>query len=203
MVKALIDYLNAPGVVPLQRVVDNFDGNSLNERWNFNDVAGTGSGAMSDTTDGGYAITTGATFLNASEINFNGIEHYANTGSKVIGVIKNVTTTDFFQFCGLYDNSLNNQTIFEQSSFRSNPQLETRSGGSQTLVATSLSFDANWKKFSIDINSTSHKLAVNDVLEAVSTSNLPAVALAPFFRQGTRASATRTGHIRYLEAFNV
>lgn len=203
MVQALIDYLNAPQVVPLQRVVDNFDGDTLNERWTFADIVGTGSGAMNDAIDGGYRITTGTTGSDFSHIFFNNINHYSETGSAIHATVTSTSTTNSEQYVGLHEQNLttNHRITYSNHSSFTFLQLFT-SGTSPTLVDTTVARDTNPHNIFLELTSTSGIIKIDSVLEAISTTNLPTNELQPGFLMKTRTGAAKTGDISYLEAYN-
>jgi len=67
MVESLYSKLNHPTQVAKQRVVERFDGDTLDERWTTEDTDGTNTFAMADVIDEGFEITTGG----SSGLNFN------------------------------------------------------------------------------------------------------------------------------------
>ncbi len=72
--------------------VEWFSGDDLDSIWTLTLDSGA-SGAMSDSVDGGYTINAGSTFSNDATVHMNGISHYSNTGSVIIGVVKQGQTT--------------------------------------------------------------------------------------------------------------
>ena len=202
---ALVDLLNPPDFVPKQRVIDNFSGDVLNERWNTRDIAGSGTFAMSDAVGEGFSITSGATSGNSSLIDFNDINHYAHNGSVMISVSKNVTSTSYFHVIGLVESGASpadTRISYTQDSTNSFQVLHTILNSTSTEVDTSLSLDQNFNLSRLETRASSGLLSVNGILEAISTTNLPDVALQPHFRQGTRTSGAREGLIRYTEVYN-
>jgi hypothetical protein len=185
------------------RFWDWFDGDDLRNWWNFTDVAGTGSGAMVDSVDEGYGVTSGASDNNNSEIDFNNIEHYDFNNSIVQFIARTTLSTSRFLISGLMtDKTVQTHLAgFQDDSDRTFSVLNT-GNGSETLVDTTLGHDTNFHIIKIDIFPTFVKLYIDGALEATSTSNLPDQAMQPYFRMGTRTTAARTGHIRYLEAYN-
>ena len=204
MVKALIDYLNAPGVVPLQRVVDNFDGDSLNERWTFNDISGTNSGAMADAIDEGYAITTGTGSFDSASIDFNQISHYSQISSIVEAVVFNEATTNNELTVGLSEQSQldNNYALYHNSSTLTNLALTTKDATTATSTESSIAIDTNQHHPRLELRASSSLLSIDSVLEILKTDRLPTVALQPIFGERSRTTSAQIGHITYLEAYN-
>jgi len=203
MVKALIDYLNAPGVVPLQRVVDNFDGDSLNERWTLTDSTGTGSGAMNDAVDGGYRLTSGTGFFDTIRIDFNNIAHYEETGCVFIGILNIDSTTSNTQSAGLADTgpASPHRALYKNASGSTFLQLETN-GGSTTTGDSSIAIDTATHKAQIDMRSASALLTIDDSLEIVNTANLPTQPMQPTLVMLGQAGSAKTGNYNYCEVFN-
>lgn len=201
-----VDLLNPPGIVPLQRVLDNFDGDSLNERWTFRNLAGSGSGSMNDQADNGYNITSGSTNGQSSQIDFNDIRHYSYNSSIVIGETRPANATTMYHICGLTEidtSPSDTRASWDQDTVNTYITLTTRLNSSATVVESSIVIDDNFHVFKLALRASSVIEWIDGVLEGISTSNLPDVAMQPHFRQGTRTSGARSGRIRYLEAFNV
>ncbi len=97
--------LNPLSVVRKQHFWEWFDGAALDSRWTFYDIVGTNSGAMEDSIDGGYAVTTGTTNNDRGGIWFNGINQYAFDGSVFFAVVKNdaIATNTIETVVGLSD----------------------------------------------------------------------------------------------------
>lgn len=206
MVQALVDYLNAPGVVPLQRMNDNFDGDTINERWSVNTIAGSNTEQMSDGVDQGFEIITDTTSVNRSSISFNAIRHYEETGCKVIHVSQAVSTTSIGVQGGLSntepdvgDDSIivGVETAFDGSNFMLKTERSTN-----TIVSLGVAIDANFHTFEAELRASSGLGSIDGVLSAVSTTNLPTSPLQPIWEVITRTTASRTGRIRYMEAYN-
>ena len=192
MVNALVDYLTPPGVVPLQRAVDNFDGDTLNERWTITGSPTTS--AMVDAIDEGYGITGSGT---QAYMTFNGIQHYSKTGAVFIGVVRRVTTTRML--LGLSEStSSNDYFLTDNSTTTSFHRLLTKDATSSSNTDSSIAVDTIWHKHEGELKTSSSTLKIDDVLEVVHTTNLPSVDLNP--RMHVMASSE--GRIRYYEVYN-
>ncbi|MDH3834390.1 MAG: hypothetical protein OES34_09565 [Nitrosopumilus sp.] len=207
MVNALVDYLNAPGVVPLQRVVDNFSGDTLNERWTYTDYNGSNTGSMDDAVGGGYKIVTGTTNGNNAGISFNDISQYSNTSSTLIAVTKHTATSSFFHEIGFKENPVAGGTVsfaFAKGdvSITSNYFLSSNDGTTATNTIGSVAFTTSFQTKEINILSTHLTLRLDGTLDVVKTDRLPDATQEPYFRQGTRTNVSKVGHIKYLEAWN-
>jgi len=88
-----------------QRVVDDFSGDTLNERWTTNNVSGSNTFQMSDNIDGGFEIVTGSSLNNAGSITFNNIRQYSNVGASVIQVSQSTSAVDRLKQGGLSNSS--------------------------------------------------------------------------------------------------
>lgn len=77
---SLYEKLNLTPKIMRQRVVENFSGALLNERWNTTLESGTPTFAMSDTIDGGFETTMTTAAFNALKVNFNNRRQYDPNG---------------------------------------------------------------------------------------------------------------------------
>jgi len=201
MVKALIDYLNAPGVVPLQRVVDNFDGDALRSWWNLTDVAGSGgSAAMLDEVDGGLRLSSPTVAFDSSQIDFNSINHYSQTSAEFIAVIRKSGDTGSRMVAGLAQTTWAASDSKVAVMYDTTGNIELRNGS--TDVAGSVAQDTNWHSHKVTVSSTTTLMFTDGPLDAVNTSSLPSAALQPIFARQTNAASAKTGDIRYMEAYN-
>lgn len=202
--ESIYEHLFALTILMKQRVVENFDGDSLNERWRFRDIVGTGSGAMSDTVDGGYEITTGTNGGDTSGIDFNDIRQYSNVASIMIAEwsADNITS-------GLAESGLHNvlsagnfitARLDETVAFY---YLRTHDGSVGTNTFTDIADDTAFHNHKLEKTSSNATLTLDGVLKATKTDRLPTVKLQPAFRrQTTTASTARKMKIRFAEAFN-
>jgi len=189
-----------------QRVVENFSGATLNERWTTNLFVSAPTFQMSDAINGGFEIVTIAQNNTGGSIFYNNVaRQYDNTSSVIIWVDKQETNANVLG--GLTNNHVGfsifrncayiNETAGEASLF-----LNVGNASSSTQINLSTNPSTTQKSKKIECKAASVEASVNNVLEGIATTNLPVAALQP--RWGYRAvSATvSTGRVRYLEAFN-
>lgn len=190
------------------RVVDNFDGESLNERWREVNVQGVGTFAMDDAVDGGFAITAASAIGDMSVIDFNLIRQYDQAKSTIIGVIKNdnVASIDNTSWMGFIENpnfivASSNYRGFELQTNSGVIRIRTSNGTSQSTtngITTNSGVYIQGKLVNISANS---KLFVNDALEATKTDLLGTGKGNPEYGTRTINDPTKS-QITYLEAFN-
>jgi len=195
----------APTIVPKTHFVEWFSGNALDSIWTFTDVAGTGSGAIVDSSNSGYAISTGTTTNNNSLISFNDIRHYSHNSSVCTALTFSGSASDMYQIVGFTEQESSpsdTRATYKQDTTNTYQVLTTLVNTSSTEVNTSLVLDLFSHISRVELKSSSCVLHVDDTLEAISTSNLPDVAMQPHFRVGTRTTASKDGHIKYMECYN-
>lgn len=190
-----------------QRVVDNFDAESLNERWSQTNFAGGGTVSMEDAINEGLKIVTNTTSLDAAQIDFaSNARHYSHTASVVIGVMRLVvtnlqqtvvafrgtTTGNDFAFAGC--NTTDSTSLFV---------LRTADASTVTFTASSISLDTIFHTHKIELTSSNMLHTIDGVLETTKSTNRPTIKQQPVFLVQTRTSAARDGRIRYLEAYNI
>ncbi len=203
--RSLYELLHPLGVIAGQQVVDNFSGDSLNERWTTLNRAGTNTFQMNDGIDQGFEIISDTSELDSGVIAFNDINHYSETGSVNISVARLVTSiTDQFMFTGFTndDGTSVDRVGLDTDSSGNTKFLLITTNVSNTTVDTGINLDLIFRLWRTEIQSSLCKLSDESGLLAISTTNLPDTPLQPYFRMGTRVFASRTGRIRYMEAWN-
>jgi len=203
--QSLTDALDpAPAIVPKTHFVEWFSGDALDSIWTFDDITGTNSGAMVDGVDSGYAITTATTSFANAQIDFNNINHYDESASVCIGVVKNDSTTSNELSCGLASTETNqlDYAYYRNASGTTNLHIHTADSSSAASVESSIARDTNWHKTQVTLQASSAILHIDDVLEAIATSNLPTIPQQPIFGQRSRTTAAKIGYIRYLEVYS-
>ena len=200
MVNALVDYLTPPGVVPLQRAVDNFDGDTLNERWTITDI-GTGSGGMNDVVDGGYSMTTGTTSADARTLDFNDIRQYDFDACVFTAIVSQESTASIHTSYGVSGGS-GSMTGSHRSLSNTNFRFLTYDGITANVVYTSVAADTSWHKHVGIQQASSGVYFLDDVLEVISTSNMPTAKMQPLLDVKTATSAAKTMNVRFYEVYN-
>ena len=197
--QSLTDALDpAPEVISKQHFVEWFSGDTIDTIWNINNVTGTGSVAMLDEVDGGLRVTPGTTAFDATQIDLGGMQHYEETASVFIGVVRKQTGTTGRMFFGGVDANYNN-SHHVLAWFDTTGTLEIRTG--TTEVNTTVTPGTDWIKVKLDLRSSSALLIVNGVLEAVGTGTLPTQPQNPAFGRQFVAAGD-VGDIKYCEAYN-
>jgi len=184
-----------------------FSGQDIDTIWTKADVAGTNTFQMVDEINEGFEIITGSTAENRASIWFNGIKHYKEQGSKSIFTIRRVTSTEIGLVVGLSSiadvgGSGNDRavTFNQQTGFF---QFNTHTGSTSTLVNSSIALDEVFHHFELEVTPSTGTMTMEGVLEATSTTTLPNDPVAPsFFVRNYTGGSTRTGRIRYFEAYN-
>jgi len=210
MTKSIYDQLNAYGTVAKQRFVETFSGDALDtDRWNTVDVNGTNTFAMSDSIDGGFKITTGATVGNMGMLSFNNIRPFSNTGAVCIMVVQSNYVNMYNDF-GLSDNQIadNGDSTFMRFSDQYSTKINfvtANAAGSTTDVATSVALTTAWTTIKVENKTTSAEGSINGVLEVTndSTTNRPTNRQQPIFKLNNAAVASaKSAQIRYVECYN-
>ena len=203
---SLYEHLFPLTTIMKQRIVERFDGDALDERWQTRDIIGTATFAMVDAIDEGFEIITSAGIDHNSQIDFNNIRQYSNIASVIIIVGRRVTATDTDYTIGFYDDAPDASTTsrsrmrdFSGSTFKG---LNTHDGTTDSQTNSSVAVDTIFRTYKIEMRSADNRLFIDGILEVTKTTNLPTQKLQPQFHMQSKAVATSTGRIRYLEAFN-
>ena len=206
MVKSLHEIF-ASGIKPRTRFVEFFSGVELDsERWHYADINGSNSGAMSDSVNGGYTITTAGADSNSAMISFNDIRQFTAGGNVSISVWKK----DIELSAGL------GGLVSVDSAIHPTTQCAvTRNGSTSTKIAlltgdsstsatdSSLDDDTAFHVYKIECTSPNIQQTIDGVLEIVKTTNRPTTNLQPFFGVQKRTEAgTAVYNLTYCEAYN-
>lgn len=187
-----------------QRVVDNFSGDSVNERWTTRDNTNS-SLAMDDSIDGGVKLTTGASNDNRISLDFNDIRQYDYNDSVVITTMKIDDTSNRSTIVGFANAILTSVTdtayaMFD-TAFDSTYFVLQNSNSSITTTATSVTADTNYHSYKLELGASDIKLYVDGVSESTSTTNLPNTALQPHIGNQSR-TGVKVQNVNYYEAYN-
>jgi len=205
ILSSLYERLSALTQVMGQRVVENFVGSVLNERWQTNNVQGTNTFQMADVIDGGFEIITGTTTNDDGSINFNNKRQYDFNASIIIFVMKQITATSYRCQAGFTDsNNLpsGDSAYIDNNTDFTNYRLLTFNNGSGTATSLGVALDQLEHSFKVETKVSSVEGSMDGVLKATNTTNLPDEKMQPGFEVITLAAAAKTGRIRYLEAYN-
>lgn len=192
-----------------QRVVDNFDGDTLDERWAEVNQLGTGTFAMADAVDEGFQITCDAgSGTKHSYITFGGIAHYSKTGSKMICVARRTTDTNNFGRYGLRDSTTsdNNSCYCQERDTASGSGEYTLRTGDNTGNSDSDSGVASrtsFTKVEVEQLSASAQLSLDNLLYITKTTDMSTLDFQPTI--GVLKLPPTGGEImqiRYCEIYN-
>ncbi len=191
---------------PIQRFVERFDGDSIDERWLITILRGTGNVTMVDAIDEGLNLLADGPQAPdlKTKISFGSIRAFSNTGAVMIGIWRVVEIVNISSKMALINVSPDGpNTNFIQTIFTSNFALQTNDGATTTTVLGSVYNDANFHRHEIEITPTRGTLKVGGILEATSTTNLPTLNLEPTFQVNSKLTATqRNMRVRYVSVYN-
>ena len=190
-----------------QHFIEWFSGKQLPSYWTFTNVTGTGSGAMADSVNGGYVITSGATTGDRQQINFNNKRQYEPTGSVIIGVCQRISATSAQSKFGLYnlglvDTTETDRAYVENSTSQTNYRLATGDNSTASSTTTDIPNDETVRSHKIECGSANIKLTIDGVLKITKTTNRPTLKLQPVYHSRCIATGARQAMIRYCEAYN-
>jgi len=203
---SLYEQLFALSTVMKQRFVENFSGDTLNERWTTRILRTAATFAMNDVVDGGFRITVGAGATNEGSIDFNGIHQFSNTGAVMITVAQHSSGSGVTIPCGW----CNDEVIVIDTGRTDFANFESQgatwrnfTADASTASATSGSISdtaSTWFVFKSELGASDHKTTIDGVLDITKTTNLPTVKLQPQLAVGNVANMTLD--LRYCEAYN-
>ncbi len=201
---SMYESFNPLTTVNKQHFVEWFSGKQLPSYWTLT----AGSGAMEDSVDGGYKITSPASQFAHAGITFNLKRQYSPTASVIIGVIRREDTDTEMYFGEVKTDELNLVTSNEYSLYSNqsnvtNTFLRTSGNGSSNNdTSTSIANSTNTEVVKIEGKSSSVECTVNGTLEATSTTNLPTSKLQAGFESRARNNVAVDCYITYLEIYN-
>ena len=206
MTDSIYDQLNAYGTVAKQRFVENFSGSALDtDRWATNHTL-SGTSNMSDTVNGGVALSTGVTNASVSAIDFNDIRQYSPTGSVMILVAQRDNDNQYSE-CYLRNTDIRgSNTDYAEIYHRidsANIRLQTRdNAGSSTNVDTGVARNVNEMLYKLECLASTCELSLDGVLKATSGTNLPSLKLQAGLKTQNTSAADRILNVRYVECYN-
>lgn len=189
------------------RVIENFSGDTLDERWTQTNIAGAGTFAIVDVPDEGFSVLSGATSANESQINFNNIRHYAHDTTVCISVFRAVATTSNVTYSGLSGNILTwdgvEKALAVMNSANANFGLSTADATTSSTTQGSVAIDTTFRDYKIENGSSDIKLTLTGTLDVTKTTNRPTVKMQPVFGVKTTTGSAKETRIRFIEAFNI
>lgn len=183
--------------------VEWFTGKQLTSDWTFNDVAGTGSGAMFGTESGGYQIATGTSVDDESTITFNDKRHYAHDNCECYIVIKSEGGVSrafggFSSGNACYNSSLD-YACASNNQADTNVELATSDGTTASETEGSVATSQNYHIYKLELISANVKMYIDGSLDVTKTTNRPDTNMQPIFGSHTNHPSSRESIIRYGE----
>jgi len=206
--KSIYERLYNSDELPKQRFVCTFSGDSLNPRWTLECLNGTGSATMRDAVCGGLVVASGNCNNNYTQIFFNDIRPFCEEGVVQITIATKPENCMRRMKIGLARcPDITSNDDFAQF-LSATGCMDFRFGtddctGTATTTNTGVLYDANPHIFKIELFSASAEADIDGILRVTNTTNLPTVALQPYFattRQG--CSGTTENYINYMEVYN-
>ncbi len=200
-----------PPPPPIQnelRVVERFDGDTLDDRWLASILRGTGNVLPVDAIDEGFNLL--AQGPNPSDlktkISFGGKRAFSPTGSVMIGIWRAVEPTDNASKMALINISSDvANSNFIQTSNSTSWSLLANDGATTSSTAGTAKPGAGltFQRYKIELAPTVATLHGNGILEVSHTSNLPNLKLEPTFQVNSKVSGlARNMRVRYCEVYN-
>ena len=200
--------------VQKQHFVEWFTGVKLSSIWSINDYSGVNTSGMSDTIDGGYNITTGATSGNGRFINWNNVNQYTHNSSIMICVMKINGSDSHNMGAGFLDDNTKsysdagtfNFSMIENRHALSTVAIKTADGSNvgrtQGSGTGSVGRTTAWHMHKLENTSSSVRLSNDGVFDVERTDTKPTAKMQPVFSMQGTASAAASGNIRYMECYN-
>jgi len=192
-----------------QHVAVNFNGSALDtDRWTTNvSNGGTPAYSMVDAVGEGFEIDSNSDASpKGGFINFNLINQYDEVNCEHIAVWRCVQNTSIITTSGFHGvTSPSTQTVQARADTGqgSDFRLLTGDASVNSATATDTPIDTVFNTWKTKIVSGTATLFLNGVFKVTHSTNLPTVAMEPYFQVNQRASSARQGHIRSYEAWNV
>lgn len=204
MGESLYSKLYNPQEIGNQRLVERFDGNDLDERWNQTVSAGTGFFNMINSIDQGYQLATQAAAGNTIEINFGDIRPFDFASCRMEVFFRPVDTTNLNCLAGFNDQALGVggdllNIGFSTSISTTNFRYQSRQGGVPTTTLGS-AIDFVFNHWTLELLASSTKASRNGILDVTITTNLPLDNLQPAFLMD---GILKDGRIRFMEVLNI
>lgn len=201
MTESLYNKLYNVKEIARQRFVDNFSGDSLNERWT---QSGTGTFAMVNAIDEGFSLIE-PTGSQRVDINFNQRRQYDFAGTTFIAITRKVTasTDTHIGLMELNDVSASADfLLWEVANQLTFYRMRNAGGGAITNTDSDISTDTTFRVLKISDDGTTINGSIDNIVKSTSTTNLPNGKMQPLYEVFATTTGTREGRIRYYEAYN-
>jgi len=195
---------------PSQHVVEHFDGDTLcTDRWQTACLIGTNTFRMADVICGGFEIVTGATTNAVGDISYSiTARQFCPAGAILIAVASAITTNASANMSVGFDNNFTTcsgndfvtagicTTVSNFLIRNANPTV------TKTCTCVAKDFDT-FHNFKLEMTACDLELTLcGGCIDATTTTQRPNAKQHPIYSQQTITTSSRTGRIRYLEAFN-
>lgn len=189
-----------------QRVVERFDGSSIDERWTARTFQGSTTFAMTDGIDAGVELRS-TTVQNRSQLDFNFKRYLDFDSCVIIGIFKNVSVNNTTSSIGATNNNFTGiqsmvaeNRLFPTFLFQ---QLIVRDGVGTSNIVTTVPTDFGVPhRHKVEAFASSVSLTIDGILGATLTTNLPTVKLNPFCGHANDSGFASISGFSYIEAFN-
>ena len=183
----------------------------MNSIWDKT-VVGSSTGAMDNSVDGGYLITTGTSNDDLVQLDFADKKQYSHNGSEVIAVWKGGKSGSTFENISVglmsatyaltgvnqagwvLDNSISSNTYY----------MKSGNSGGVGYVWTSVPYDTNFHVFKSSLSASGMTGSIDGVAVGTTTTNLPTGSMQPHIHRQYKSSdsVARILNVRYFEAYN-
>lgn len=209
-VRSLYEQLFPLSIVMGQRVVDNFDGDSLNDRWFERNLIGSSIYIMEDAVDEGFSITTDNTNNSLGGIDFNSKRQYAHDASVLLCILRAEGSTSsanlatgFMRDVTSHGEGTEQATMGVLNDIASNFSIRTSDGAVRTAMTSGVAIDTNFHLHKLELTSTNNLYSIDGVLKATKTDRRPDQNMQPLvFAQQVGTQGGREVRTRFLEAYN-
>jgi len=183
--------------------VEWFSGDVLDSIWTKANIAGTNTFQMVDSIDEGFEIITVGGSGTHGGLTFNNKRHYDPNDCVAIFVNRAVSTTAREIRTGFAETTFLNQFILQTNdTIDTNHELKYDNATTQTDVATDIAVDETFHVHKLESTTSNIKLFIDGVDKATGTTDLPTVKMQPFFSVKSAEAVSKTGRIRYYEAYS-
>jgi len=184
--------------------------NRPNFAWQFSNINGGTSAAMSDSIDGGFEISFSTQNSAWGGITMNNTRQYAHDGSVAIGVVKKTFGTGsgggHFGFSGTIDTSQGQTAALQFDSGQDTNFALRTEAVSGASTASSMVLDENWHHSKIEVRPNGNVevlLTIDGSVQVTRTETLPTISMQPIY-YGIKRSTDAGDYIsiRYMECYN-
>ena len=179
---------------------DDFHGSALNDIWSTSLTGGGSSVALTSTSGGRVAITSGIVTNDNAALLFNQNTHQFTSNPMMRFYISLSSTTSTDARFG-YQIDTSNSVEFRYDTSLANWEAVTISGGTETATDTGTAADTAFHIFEIlcDSDNTQIQFKIDGTVVATNTTNIPSGLGHIFMRQESLSAASRTLTVDVIE----